>query len=91
MTDKQKQAIRVLNNIRAVSKALSENDYFLLLEFVVGEPSVTYIPNNTWNIPKMDEPMTVMYGCSAETLTDNANKRGLSYGEQLIMENKSPI
>ena len=38
MTDKQKQAIKVLNHIREVEEAMDDEEYFLLLDFVVGIP-----------------------------------------------------
>lgn len=46
MTEKQKQAIRILNNLneRCGDNVFNEEDYFILLEFVVGEPQLTYIP-----------------------------------------------
>lgn len=34
MTDKQKQAIKILNQLRW-DNVINENDYFLLLEFIV--------------------------------------------------------
>lgn len=45
MTEKQKQAIRILNNLneRCGDNVFNEEDYFILLEFVVGEPQLTYI------------------------------------------------
>lgn len=56
MTEKQKQAIRVLNNIRAVSKVLSEKDYFLLLDFIIGQP-----PNIPFQREEPFKPMEVWY------------------------------
>ena len=46
MTDKQKQAIRILNNLneRCGDDVFNEEDYFLLMDFVVNEPQLTYIP-----------------------------------------------
>lgn len=62
MTEKQKQAIQVLNRIKDLSgiraeEALTEEEYFLLLEFVVGNnisgwistpktPDITVVPYN---------------------------------------------
>lgn len=36
MTEKQKQAIKILNQLRW-DNVINENDYFLLLEFIVGQ------------------------------------------------------
>lgn len=45
MTDKQKQAISILNNLQR-NNSIKEDDYFLLLEFIVedNKPQITYIP-----------------------------------------------
>ena len=49
MTEKQKQAIQVLNRIKDLSgiraeEALTEEEYFLLLDFVVGKDNPVYMP-----------------------------------------------
>ena len=44
LTKEQKQAIRVLNTLieRCGEEVFSDEDYFLLLEFVLGEQKVTF-------------------------------------------------
>lgn len=44
MTEKQKKAVLLLNNLKLGYTGFSEDDYFLLLAFVVGDPDTTYIP-----------------------------------------------
>lgn len=53
MTDKQKQAIRILNSMHE-RKFADDEEYFLLLDFIVGQPQVTYIPWTT-------EPKPIIY------------------------------
>ena len=45
MNEKQKQTIAILNNLQR-NNSIKEDDYFLLLEFIVGDnkPQITYIP-----------------------------------------------
>ena len=45
LTEKQKQAIRVLMDL-FVADHINEEKYFLLMEFIVGsaEPQISYIP-----------------------------------------------
>ena len=49
MTEKQKQAIQVLNRIKDLSgirveDKLTEEEYFLLLDFIVGKDNPVYVP-----------------------------------------------
>ena len=47
MTDKQKQAVKLLNklwNANGGIMTLSEDEYFLLMDFVVNGPQLEYIP-----------------------------------------------
>ena len=47
MTDKQKQAVKLLNklwNANGEIMTLSEDEYFLLMDFVVNAPQIEYIP-----------------------------------------------
>ncbi len=52
MTDKQKKAITLLNNLRSPMNpsekpAITEDEYYTLLEFIIGEqqqPQITYVP-----------------------------------------------
>jgi len=60
MTEKQKQAIEILNNLKW-NTAIKEDDYFLLLEFVVvgdNKPQITYIPF----APTDPQPLDPVYG-----------------------------
>ena len=41
MTEKQKQAISLINRLK---ENMSEEEYFLLLEFVIGNSVPTYVP-----------------------------------------------
>lgn len=45
LTDKHKEAIKVLTDL-FVNNFINEDDYFLLLEFIVDgdEPQITYVP-----------------------------------------------
>lgn len=43
MNEKQRSSIKILNDLRYKS-LIDENEYFLLLEFVVSEQKLTYIP-----------------------------------------------
>lgn len=47
MTEKQKEAVKLLNNLRYSSgQSLNDDEYFLLMDFVLAEkePQITYIP-----------------------------------------------
>ena len=70
MTEKQKQAIRILNQL-CWDNVINENDYFLLLEFIVGDTrNEIKISEYPWNMPKSpDMPITVMYGCSTDVIS----------------------
>lgn len=49
MTEKQKKAIRLINSLRYNQKTLSEEEYFILFDFIVSEqPQVTWIPYNPY-------------------------------------------
>lgn len=69
MTEKQKKAIMVLNDLREYRDAnkerlLSDEDYFALMDFVIGEhPQITYIPYTT-----PQEPITPYYQPSIDPL-----------------------
>ena len=64
MTEKQKQAISLLNRLK---DNISEEEYFLLLDFIVGKDNPVYVPYYpnyptypyiTWDnkpLPEMDE------------------------------------
>ena len=43
MTPQQRKAIEILNRLLNES-SLSKDDYFFLLDFIVGEKGMTYIP-----------------------------------------------
>ena len=58
MTDKQKNAILFINELKYDRKAITFEEYFLLMEFIVGnnEPQITYIPF-TQTDPKPLDPI----------------------------------
>lgn len=79
MTDKQKKAVRVLNTLHHNLSLtfFSDDDYFLLLEFIIGNQEDKYTTSDTGtfittikeileNDKKkiIDIPQTVLYGCS---------------------------
>ena len=68
MTDKQKQAITILNRVCYSIEAISEEEYFTLLEFILGdkvkEIFPTYPQKQDWETPIM-----VMYGCRTDGIT----------------------
>lgn len=43
MTEKQKQAIEILNDLR-FKTLITKEEYFLLMKFVVTQPQISYIP-----------------------------------------------
>lgn len=60
MTEKQKQAIAILNKL-LWNTAIKEDDYFLLLEFVVvgdNKPQITCLPFT----PTDPQPLDHIYG-----------------------------
>ena len=71
MTEKQKQAIKVLNNLMATG-VINDEDFFVLLEFVVDKrESITVIPWHEpyWTSP--DVPWWVKQGFG-ETICDTS-------------------
>lgn len=52
MTDEQKQAINVLNRVR---EKLTDDEYFMMMEFIVREPvtKIEYVPQPSipWTTP----------------------------------------
>ena len=71
MTEKQKQAIKVLNNLMATG-VINDEDFFVLMEFVVDKrESITVIPWHEpyWTSP--DVPWWVKDGFG-ETICDTA-------------------
>ena len=66
MTDKQKEAIMLLNSIKATPTVngeaiMTDEQYFTLLDFIIEEKQVTYIPQPTipWTSP---QPLQPYYG-----------------------------
>ena len=68
MTDKQKEAITLLNNLRSPMNpsekpSITEDEYYTLLEFIIGEqpqPQVTFVPytpSTTPSYPWQTGPM----------------------------------
>lgn len=77
MTDKQKEAIELINDLR--NKAhISKDEYFLLLDFILEQPQqqIQYIPYYPWSQPSWDtEPHLFRVTCEHNaTTTDNINK-----------------
>ena len=70
MTEIQKRAIILLNGLWN-NNSVNEEEYFFLMEFVVGIPTI--MPSQPLNIPAIDTPITVMYGCLTDRIT-YANK-----------------
>lgn len=60
MTEKQKQAILFINELKYDRKAITVEDYFLLMEFIVGnnESQITYIPFTQTD----PQPLDPLYG-----------------------------
>lgn len=63
MTEKQKEAIKILNRVRnsvlrsTCGDVITEEEYFTLLEFVIGnESSIQYIPYHPQTIPLVGSP-----------------------------------
>ena len=60
MTDEQKQAMKVLNRVR---EKMTDDEYFMLMEFIVREPvtKIEYVPQPTipWTTP---QPLQPYYG-----------------------------
>ena len=80
ITTDQKEAIKVLMNLYN-KKHINEEQYFLLLDFVISDTrNEIKISEYPWNVP-LDErklpdmPISVMYGCSPN---------GVSYGQNTI-------
>ena len=63
MTDKQKEAIGVLNRVR---EKLTDDEYFTMLEFIIEEKQVTYIPQPT--IPLTTPDIRPYYGGTGDPL-----------------------
>lgn len=78
MTEKQKQAIQVLNRIRDLcgiraNEALTEEEYFLLLDFIVGNNPI-YVPS----YPTYPNPYITWYSKPIPVTcnTDNVSTSG---------------
>ena len=63
MTERQKQAIALINELRYDKKVITIEEYFLLLEFIVGsnEPQISYIPF-TQTEPQPFDPVYGKFG-----------------------------
>ena len=79
MTDKQKEAISILNEVLR-AKAVDDEEYFKLLDFIIEQPQqqVQYIPYYPWNQPNWEtEPHLFRVTCSGDAMVktaDNINK-----------------
>ena len=66
MTDEQKQAIKVLNRVR---EKLTDDEYFMMMEFIVREPvtKIEYVPQPSipWTTP---QPLQPYYGGTGDPL-----------------------
>ena len=56
MTERQRQAITFINELRYDRKVITHEEYFLLLEFIVGsnEPQISYIPSTLTDHTSLD-------------------------------------
>ena len=81
MTERQKEAVRILNRLKEPvvkmgdvirEAAISEEEYFTLLEFVVeSEPQMTYIPYPQPTITP--QPLDPVYGKFGKVTCDDYN------------------
>lgn len=79
MTEKQKEAIRLLNRIslaetreKGLPFAITEEEYFLLLEFVMNyKPDIQYSPYYPQTIPTYEELKTTCDEESTNHLDNN--------------------
>ncbi len=67
MTEQQRKAIEILNSLRepmilSEERALSEDDYFFLLSFIIDKPNELYIPTPCPNITPWPSPIQPYYG-----------------------------
>lgn len=71
MTEQQRKAIEILNSLRepmilSEERALTEDDYFFLLSFIIEKPSEVYIPQPCPSIMPWPSPIQPYYGGSWE-------------------------
>lgn len=70
MTEEQKRAINALNRMREsmTTKDLTEEEYFLLMDFIVKEPTtkIEYVPQPT--IPWTTPDIRPYYGSTGDPL-----------------------
>lgn len=64
MTEKQKQAIKVLNRLKDIlirdAIIITEDEYFMLMEFVMNyKPDIQYSPFYPQTIPTYEELKTI--------------------------------
>ena len=117
MTDKQKQAIMVINALfeHCGEKVFNYDDYFLLLDFIVGQSPIINVPFQreepfkpiTWERPFWDDGITCSEPIGERatsgfmqpktsdepSITESikAKEDGMSYGDRLIKEGRSPL
>ena len=79
MTDKQKEAIKILNRLITVEGTINENEYFALLEFVVDQKNTTCSIINPFTCPDIQTPSynpwtkDIIYSTKTETDTVQGN------------------
>lgn len=64
MTEKQKQAIKTINLLRW-DNVITEDDYFLLLEFIIGQavcPTIDTTPYPWTRLTENPQPLDPIYG-----------------------------
>ena len=88
ITERQKQAIRVLNNLLS-SGALDENNYFLLMEYIINDEHITYLPFQ--NVPTLKcydpegtctNPQHDCIGCPKTSGTGTWTSAGIDLSEK---------
>ena len=84
MDNKQKEAIQILNKLQALY-AISDEEYFMLLDFVISNKRDWYIPY-TPIIPQPSEPwketpwtVTYKYGTHTVTTVDKPFTENYTY------------
>ena len=80
MTEQQRKAIEILNSLRepmilSEERALSEDDYFYLLSFIIDKPHDLYIPTPCPNItPWPSQNAIIINGTTYELVPNDTGK-----------------
>ena len=81
MIEKQKQAIKILNQLRC-NDVINENDYFLLLEFIVEQHSESTTYPWTRRLTEDPQPLDPIYGKFGITCSQSNIKTTLTEKEE---------